>query len=1106
MGFTHISEDSSEIAFLLVENYTMTTPNPTFNLSTSSYNNMAKKALITGATGLLGRQVVKAFQRKQWEVIGTGFTRAHPPAILKLDLSSEADVVKVLDEVKPQVIVHCAANRFPDKCENDPEGTRALNTTASGTLAKHCAANSIILIYISTDYVFPGTEGDAPYEVTHTPSPPNLYGVTKHDGEKAILAEYKKAGKDGLGVVLRVPVLYGEADTPSESAVNTLMTSVWKAGNKDAGIKMDHWSLRYPTNTEDVGRVCQGISRDLIAKKPTDPLPDIATKYLATDDKSSLPTTLQFSSEDKFTKYEICQLFAEIMGLPLDGMTANAEGNDPNASVQRPYNTHLSTKALQDLGIDVSTMDFAGPEIIPGTPPPKYSRYRSVRGPDPKPLNSPPLDPPDGAMPTITKSMSRYRRPRGTSRADQGPLESRPPIPAMPPHAPSKTSTPSRYRDVARRATDPVPASQHQISAGDVSQESGNESRHKVRDEEDRYVRQWRSRKEHEEQERIEPKNDLAAEVEKAPLDEEEIARRLAEQQRKELERLEAELEAAVPTSSQGSRDSGEGKFTLFSRKRSATLKSPPLSSGGLPATKPRGTDEPQIPQQGIQQGGGGIVPGTDAPISAVNAGERRVLIRCKQSSINLPITPDTTPVDIILSAANILSQNIDRTSAILLESYTQLGLERRVRRYEHIRDIMNSWDRDTQNALIIQNSDTPEFDVDLEASSVPREAPEDVTVHMYHSQKPGKWNKRYITLQSSGQIYISKNSNAKPSDKDVSNICHLSDFDIYTPTSQQKRRELKPPKKHCYAIKSQQKTTMFLSTENFVHFFSAENEAVADRWYSAVQSWRSWYLVNKMGEGQKKTCGKGVKQITTEARRPGTSKGVKHTVKVSVDLNPYTLGSFAPLIDMERFESPKESPEYDSDDENRPLQIPFHLRNNLTGPPPRESKRHPPPVTYRVPVEEGDFASGGLLGRTYSQRQRSVREREGAPQFDGPFIDGPSLLNRAATGSRQRSQSSGSDKNSLNGSRREMPRPLLDFTPEFKEAPQWDKKGKGRGVAPPSGVPLVEVATTPETGLADIPKGTLFRRDVAPLRPVTAKAAYSSDGFVKGGLISGIS
>ena len=61
---------------------------------------MAKTALVTGATGLLGRQVVTAFERKQWQVVGTGFSRAKPPGILKLDLGSEADIARTIEETK----------------------------------------------------------------------------------------------------------------------------------------------------------------------------------------------------------------------------------------------------------------------------------------------------------------------------------------------------------------------------------------------------------------------------------------------------------------------------------------------------------------------------------------------------------------------------------------------------------------------------------------------------------------------------------------------------------------------------------------------------------------------------------------------------------------------------------------------------------------------------------------------------------------------------------------------------------------------------------------------------------------------------------------------
>lgn len=58
------------------------------------------------------------------------------------------------------------------------------------------------------------------------------------------------------------------------------------------------------------------------------------------------------------TKYEICRRFGEIMGLSTEGIEPNTQGNDPKAAVQRPYDCHLSTKGLQELGINVSTCDF----------------------------------------------------------------------------------------------------------------------------------------------------------------------------------------------------------------------------------------------------------------------------------------------------------------------------------------------------------------------------------------------------------------------------------------------------------------------------------------------------------------------------------------------------------------------------------------------------------------------------------------------------------------------------------------------------------------------------------------------------------------------------
>lgn len=136
-------------------------------------------------------------------------------------------------------------------------------------------------------------------------------------------------------------MLYGHAESNAESAVNVLVDAVWKAQEKDAQVSMDDWSLRYPTNTEDVARV----------------IVDVANKYLAADEaRVAMPKVLQFSAEQRYTKFQMCQIFAEILGLPLNGMIG--QSGAPGGSATRPYNTHLSTKALKDLGIDVRTQKF----------------------------------------------------------------------------------------------------------------------------------------------------------------------------------------------------------------------------------------------------------------------------------------------------------------------------------------------------------------------------------------------------------------------------------------------------------------------------------------------------------------------------------------------------------------------------------------------------------------------------------------------------------------------------------------------------------------------------------------------------------------------------
>ncbi|KAJ4993414.1 Methionine adenosyltransferase 2 subunit beta [Stagonosporopsis vannaccii] len=304
-----------------------------------------KTVLVTGASGLLGRQVQLQFARAGWKAIGTGLHRINPPDVVSLNLTSPGAIASLLDSVDPDVVVHCAANRYPDSCTANPAAARAINVEASRALAAATAARNILLIYISTDYVFPGRPGEAPYATTAPPDPPNMYGRTKLEGERAVLAA---ATQPNRAVVLRVPILYGPCDEPTESAVNVLMAQLWtaqKLSPSDPKLHVDDYALRYPTNTQDVGRVCR----------------DIAAFYLSTENEArELPTVLHFSGDECLTKWGIVKAFAEITGLPVDYLepVRPQEGEVVGDGTVRPFDCHLDTRELRDLGVDVSTVGF----------------------------------------------------------------------------------------------------------------------------------------------------------------------------------------------------------------------------------------------------------------------------------------------------------------------------------------------------------------------------------------------------------------------------------------------------------------------------------------------------------------------------------------------------------------------------------------------------------------------------------------------------------------------------------------------------------------------------------------------------------------------------
>ena len=141
------------------------------------------RVLVTGAKGMLGQDLCPILEDSGYDVFETD--------IENLDITKFEEVQKVFLEAKPAFVIHCAAYTNVDKAEEDIETARLINSKGTENIAK-CASNiDATLVYISTDYVFDGN-GVEPYKPTDTAAPLNNYGITKFEGEEAVIKYCKK--------------------------------------------------------------------------------------------------------------------------------------------------------------------------------------------------------------------------------------------------------------------------------------------------------------------------------------------------------------------------------------------------------------------------------------------------------------------------------------------------------------------------------------------------------------------------------------------------------------------------------------------------------------------------------------------------------------------------------------------------------------------------------------------------------------------------------------------------------------------------------------------------------------------------------------------------
>lgn len=137
------------------------------------------KVLVTGVKGQLGSDVMKELRRSGLEAVGVD--------ISEMDITDAASVRRMILDVRPNAVIHCAAWTAVDLAEDADKRDTVYRVNVLGTenVARACAETGSRLLYTSTDYVFDG-QGDRPWEPDDERHPLNVYGQSKYEGELAV--------------------------------------------------------------------------------------------------------------------------------------------------------------------------------------------------------------------------------------------------------------------------------------------------------------------------------------------------------------------------------------------------------------------------------------------------------------------------------------------------------------------------------------------------------------------------------------------------------------------------------------------------------------------------------------------------------------------------------------------------------------------------------------------------------------------------------------------------------------------------------------------------------------------------------------------------------
>ncbi len=212
------------------------------------------KVFVTGVSGQLGHDVMNELAKRGYKGIGSDIAEAYSGVqdgtavttmpYVSLDITDAKAVENVLQEVKPDVIVHCAAWTAVDMAEDDDkvEKVRAVNAGGTQNIASVAKQLDAKMMYISTDYVFNG-QGEEPWQPDCKEyAPLNVYGKTKLEGELAVSKALDKF------FVVRIAWVFGKN---GKNFIKTML----KVGKTHDEVRVVNDQIGTPTYTFDLARL-----------------------------------------------------------------------------------------------------------------------------------------------------------------------------------------------------------------------------------------------------------------------------------------------------------------------------------------------------------------------------------------------------------------------------------------------------------------------------------------------------------------------------------------------------------------------------------------------------------------------------------------------------------------------------------------------------------------------------------------------------------------------------------------------------------------------------------------------------------------------------------